>query len=31
MTALTASGAVIHSGTWASVPSGCWITSMVTP
>src|SRR4051794_39430813 len=31
MSALPASGAVIHSSTWASVPSGCWITSMVTP
>ena len=29
MTTLATSGAVIHSGTCASVPSGCWITNIV--
>ncbi|CAO3451586.1 Mobile element protein [Azospirillum largimobile] len=28
---LAAAGAVIHSGTWVSVPSGCSTTSMTVP
>lgn len=31
MLAPPAAGALIHSGTWVSVPSGCSITSMTIP